>query len=235
MVLQTLETAPHILVVDDDARIRDLVSRYLHDHNFVVMGAKDGAQARILLQRFAFDVLVVDVMMPGETGLELTKFVSERYGVPVILLTALGETDDRIAGLESGADDYLPKPFDPKELVLRLQAILRRTARTEQGVKPFALGVWRYDPSREELRSHTGDVLGLTSAEMLLIKTLAMKAGSSVSREALAQALGADPNTRSIDVQVTRLRRKIEEDTKNPRYLQTVRGKGYVLRVEAVS
>jgi two-component system phosphate regulon response regulator OmpR len=221
---------PHVLVVDDDARIRDLVSRFLKEHGFVVVTAQDAKEARGLLKGFAFDVLVVDVMMPGETGLSFTQDLRKSYNVPVLLLTALGEAQDRIAGLESGADDYLAKPFEPRELVLRLQSILRRTS-AKPSAKAFKIGGWFFDPEIEELRNENV-AQKLTSAEANLLRALASRPREVVSREELAQKCGLDAGERTIDVQVTRLRRKIETDTKTPRYLLTVRGKGYMLRAE---
>jgi two-component system phosphate regulon response regulator OmpR len=222
---------PHVLVVDDDARISDLVSRFLHDNGFIVMTAGDAAEARQLLKSFEFDVMVVDVMMPGETGLEFTKSIRGQFPAPVLLLTALGEAEDRITGLESGADDYLSKPFEPRELVLRLQSILRRTAGKRDAAKAFKVGRWTFDPDLEELQDGA-ERQKLTAAEVNLIKALAARPREVISREALAQQCGVDAGERTIDVQVTRLRRKIEEDTKTPRYLLTVRGKGYMLRTE---
>lgn len=228
---QQFSAQPHVLVVDDDQRIRDLVSRYLKEHEFMVITAGDAAEARAMLKSFAFDVLVVDVMMPGESGLELTQFIQEELEVPVLLLTALGEAEDRITGLEAGADDYLPKPFEPKELVLRLNAILRRTGTAPDADRPFKIGRWQFDVEVGEL--HDGDDrVKLTAVETNLIRTLASRPGQAMSREELAKRCGVDSGERTIDVQVTRLRRKIEEDTKTPRYLQTVRGKGYLLRTE---
>ena len=231
MEIQQFSAQPHILVVDDDERIRELVSRYLWDHDFVVMTAEDAAGARQMLDNFEFDALVLDVMMPGETGLELTQSLRTVHDIPVLLLTALGEAEDRITGLEAGADDYLSKPFEPRELVLRLNAILRRTARTPETLQPFMIGRWRFNPERGEL-SDDGEVLSLTAVEQNLIRALAGRPGEAVSREELAEMCGIEAGERTIDVQVTRLRRKIEEDTKQPRYLQTVRGKGYLLRIE---
>ena len=228
---QSLANQPHILVVDDDVRIRDLVSRYLTDHGFVVITAQDAKEARAMLERFEFDAMVVDVMMPGETGLELTQAIQNQYNIPVLLLTALGESDDRIAGLEAGADDYLPKPFEPRELVLRLNAILRRTVKTQDLTQPFKIGRWRFDPALKVLEDGAEQV-NLTEVENNLIRALASQPGEPVSREELAKRCGLEAGERTIDVQVTRLRRKIEEDTKAPRYLQTVRGKGYLLRIE---
>ncbi len=226
-----LAARPHVLVVDDDARISDLVSRYLHDHGFVVMTAESAAEARTLLKSFEFDVMVVDVMMPGETGLEFTKDIRRKLSVPVLLLTALGEASDRIAGLETGADDYLSKPFEPRELVLRLQSILRRAgAKRDAGTK-FKIGRWVFDPEHAELQDGN-DVQKLTAAEVNLIRALAVRPREVISREELAQKCGLESGERTIDVQVTRLRRKIEADTKVPRFLLTVRGKGYMLRTE---
>ena len=226
---------PHVLVVDDDTRIRDLLSRYLSEHGFVVLSAADAAQAQALLGDFEVDIMVVDVMMPGQTGLEFTQELREYKQTPVVLLTALGEVEDRVKGLEVGADDYLPKPFEPRELVLRLNAILKRTAKKIENVKPFKIGRWVFDPEMENLSDdETAEVLKLTSAEAVLLKALSQGHGDVMSREDLAKMCGVDAGERTIDVQVTRLRRKIEEDTKNPRYLQTVRGKGYILRVEVL-
>ena len=224
---------PHIMVVDDDARIRSLVSRYLNEHGFVVVEAEDAASARALLERFEVDAMVVDVMMPGETGLALTESLRGSHeDIPVILLTALGGAEDRISGLECGADDYLPKPFEPRELVLRLRAVLRRSfVAEEEDALDVRLGRWRFDAARGTFSS--GDeVLHLTEAEAALFRALAAKPGDILSRDALAEACGIEGGGRTIDVQVTRLRRKIEDDTRAPRYLQTVRGKGYVLRVD---
>ncbi len=223
---------PHVLVVDDDARISELVTRFLREHGFVAMIAGSAAEARKMLENFAFDAMVVDVMMPGETGVELTRDLRRTHTIPVLLLTALGEAQDRIAGLEAGADDYLPKPFEPRELVLRLNAILRRTAGVRESLRPFRIGAWRFDPEFDELKSDTATV-ALTAAEGALIRALASKPGQVISREDLARKCGLDEaGERTIDVQVTRLRRKIEEDSKIPRYLQTVRGKGYMLKIE---
>lgn len=229
---------PHIMVVDDDQRIRDLVMRYLADQDFVVLGAEDASQARALLESFEVDALVVDVMMPGESGFEFTKALRGGKGrgadVPVLLLTALGETSDRIEGLEAGADDYLAKPFEPRELVLRLNAILKRTSKAVKASRELGIGPWVFDPDDEVLRSEGGEEQRLTAAEVMLIKALASGGGEVMSRDMLAELCDVSAGERTIDVQVTRLRRKLEEDTKNPRYLQTIRGKGYLLRYEEV-
>lgn len=224
---------PHILVVDDDSRICTLVSRYLHENGFVVLTASSAENARDVMKSFAFDALVVDVMMPGQSGLEFTcDLRSEKNNMPVLILTALGETQDRIDGLETGADDYLPKPFEPRELVLRLNAILRRSVRASSpDTGKYRIGEWKYDPAHDELVN--GDkIIRLTSVEGNLLRALSENPGEAVSREGLAKRCGFESNERTIDVQVTRLRRKIENDPKTPRLLQTVRGKGYLLRAE---
>ncbi len=227
-----LNDLPHVLIVDDDDRIRQLVTRYLQDNGFVVSAATDAFHAREVLQRLSFDALVVDIMMPGDSGLDFTKDLRKTSDIPVLLLTALGETEDRITGLECGADDYLPKPFEPRELVLRLQAILRRRPDTMQDVvESFRVGRWIYDPDLNLLRNDQ-ETQNLTTVEANLLRALARHAGEAVSREELAELCGMEAGERTIDVQVTRLRRKLEEDTKAPRYLQTVRGKGYLLRIE---
>ncbi len=229
---------PHIMVVDDDQRIRDLVMRYLTDQDFVVLGAEDASKARAMLESFEVDVLVVDVMMPGESGFEFTKSLREAKGraadIPVLLLTALGETSDKIEGFEAGADDYLAKPFEPRELVLRLNAILKRTSKAVKAARILRIGPWVFDSEGEVLRSDGGEEQKLTSAEVTLIKALASGGGEVMSRDALAELCGLKAGERTIDVQVTRLRPKLEEDTKSPRYLQTIRGKGYLLRYEEV-
>lgn len=222
---------PHVMVVDDDRRIRDLLSRYLDDNGFVVVSASDAGEALRLLESFSVDVLVVDVMMPGKSGFEFTSELRMRSNLPVLLLTALGEAQDRIQGLEAGADDYLPKPFEPRELVLRLNAILKRTARKAPEGGKIRVGAWIFDPVTEEL-SRGDERRKLTSVEATLLKVLGAANGEVLSREDVARRCGIDSGERTIDVQVTRLRRKIEEDTRNPRFLQTIRGRGYVLRAE---
>jgi two-component system phosphate regulon response regulator OmpR len=223
---------PHVLVVDDDERLRSLLRRYLTDNGFIVSVAADAAEARAHLESLVFDLLVVDVMMPGEDGLAFTRALrGTGNGVPVLMLTARGEAEDRISGLEHGADDYLTKPFEPRELVLRLNSILRRA---RQPAPPAAdgrdipLGTLVFSADRRELRR--GDErVPLTEGETDLLAALARHA-DPVEREALASEVGLDGNLRSVDVQVTRLRRKIEDDPRQPRFLLTVRGKGYVLR-----
>lgn len=226
----------HLLVVDDDERIRTLLRKFLIRHGYMVTLARDAAQARRLLAGLEFDLIVLDVMMPGEDGLSLTRDLRGRLGTPILLLTARGDTDDRIAGLESGADDYLAKPFEPRELLLRIGAILRRMPAAEPvGPKYLTLGPLRYDVERGELWRGE-EAVRLTSTETVLLRRLALCPGEAVSRIELGDDLGrapteerADPTDRAIDVQITRLRKKIEPDPKEPRYLQTVRGAGYML------
>ena len=220
----------HILVIDDDTRLRSLLQRFLRENDFYVSTAKDAPSAREMLKNYKFDLLVADIMMPGETGLQFLGKLRGENNVPVILLTAMGETVDRIAGLETGADDYLPKPFEPKELVLRIRNILKRAPqKAEEGVDVLDLGLCCYDMSKKELATKQGLIIHITPVEQLLLNILGQKSGQVFSRERLAEILGAGQSPRSIDVQITRLRKKIEKDSKNPRYLQTVRGKGYML------
>jgi len=235
----SLSLAPHILVVDDDTRLRSLLGRYLSDQGFIVATAKSAADARAKLKSLAFDLMVLDVMMPGENGFDLTRALREAdtslRPLPILLLTAKGETDDRIEGLEAGADDYLMKPFEPRELLLRINAILRRAPKPKAAAKTeLHLGAWTYDPERNELKS-ADEVVVLTGMEAALMRALADAQGQVLSRETLVErsAAGQEINDRTIDVQVTRLRRKIEADAKNPRYLITVRGEGYTLRPDA--
>jgi two-component system phosphate regulon response regulator OmpR len=227
-----MEDKPHVLVVDDDTRLRELLRKYLSDNGYLVVTASDAADARAKLAALAVDVMVVDVMMPGdEDGFALTRSLRREGGPPILLLTAMGEVDDRIHGLESGADDYLTKPFEPRELLLRLGSILRRRPAEPVAGAPrlLGLGAFAWDGERSELRE--GDeVVHLTTGESQLLAVLAEAAGQAVSRDELAARTGNGANPRAVDVQVTRLRRKIEDDTRNPRYLQTVRGQGYLLR-----
>jgi two-component system, OmpR family, phosphate regulon response regulator OmpR len=225
---------PHLLVVDDDERLRELLQRYLSSNGFRVSVAPDAAGARGLMKSMAFDLLILDVMMPGETGLELAHSIRANSQVPILMLTARGETEDRIAGLEHGADDYLPKPFEPRELLLRVSALLRRAAPPARTAHAeVRLGDCVFDPQRAQLR-RKGKPVKLTSSEAALLQLFAANAGRSFSRTDLCARLGVTLE-RSIDVQVTRLRRKIEEDPKLPLYLQTVRGIGYVLVPDNVS
>jgi two-component system phosphate regulon response regulator OmpR len=233
---------PHILVVDDDPRLRDLLRRYLADHGCRVACAADAQEARQNLANVAFDLIVLDVMMPGEDGLQFTAWLRRTSKVPILLLTAMDEPEHRIAGLDLGADDYLGKPFEPRELVARIRTILRRAppppAEPERTEVKF--GNFRFDLKRGEL-SDAGGPVRLTPAESGLLDALARNPGTAMSREELSRGEDADQPAgddgepgalRAVDVTVTRLRRKIEADPKFPRYLQTVRGKGYVLRLD---
>lgn len=224
---------PHILVVDDDDRLRSLLRRYLAEQGFLVTTAVSAADARAKLKSLSYDLMVLDIMMPGESGLELTQNLrreakSPDRQLPILLLTARGESGDRIEGFEKGADDYMPKPFEPRELLLRINAILRRAPKPPVTMPELKLGRWFYNPQRDELRA--GDeIVRLTDMEASLMRVLAAEPGAALSREALAERSKGTVSDRTIDVQVTRLRRKIEEDAKNPRYLVTVRGEGYRL------
>ncbi len=221
------ETAPHILVVDDDQRLRDLLGRFLSENGFIVMTASDAADARRKLLSITVDLIILDLMMPGESGLDFAADL-QPSGVPILMLTAMGEPEDRIAGLEKGADDYLVKPFEPRELVLRVNNILRRAPQPETGPREVRMGDKVFDLERSELLAD-GVPVRLTDAEAALLSALASRPGVGVSREALINMTGAAANDRAVDVQVMRLRRKIESDPRDPRYLRTVRGKGYVL------
>lgn len=220
--------APHILVVDDDTRLRGLLQKFLMEHGYRVTLAASATEARARLAGLAFDLTVLDVMMPGESGLTLTHYLREQSAMPVLLLSARSETAARIAGLEAGADDYLGKPFEPKELLLRIQALLRRAAAMPESLmRTIRLGEWEADLDRGDLRN--GDLLiRLAPGELSLLRLLAAKPGVPVSRTELSEQTGA-AQERTVDVQITRLRRKFEQDPRAPRYLQTVRGQGYVL------
>ncbi len=225
---------PHVLVVDDDARLRALLQKFLARSGFLVTPARDAGHARRLLEGLEFDLIVLDVMMPGETGLQLTESLRETMTTPILLLTARGDADDRILGLEAGADDYLGKPFEPRELLLRITAILRRVPTPQARAEPprtLHLGEVRYDVNRGELWRGR-EPIRLTATEAMLMRLLAARAHEPVSRQDLVEDLGggiAEAQERAIDVQITRLRRKIEDDPRAPRYLQTVRGSGYML------
>ena len=230
------ELQPHLLVVDDDERIRGLLQKFLMRNGYLVTVARDGAQARRLLGGLEFDMIVLDVMMPGEDGITLTRDLRARLAVPILLLTARGETANRIEGFEAGADDYLVKPFEPKELLLRINAILRRVpvAKPAEAVpKVLHMGAVRYDMDRGELW-RGADLVRLTATEAALMRIFAAQPGIAVARERLVGDLGRGAEEgaqeRAVDVQITRLRRKIEDDPRQPRYLQTVRGEGYMLQ-----
>lgn len=223
------EELPHVLVVDDDNRLRDLLGQYLGENGFLVVTASNAADARAKMKTLAFDILVLDLMMPGESGLDFAEDLRRSSQVPILMLTAMGEPENRIEGFERGADDYLVKPFEPKELLLRLHSILRRLPSPGEPPANVTMGDVVFSPSRGEL-SRGGKPIRLTDVEAALLGALAKRSGEVLDREELISLTGAGGGGRAIDVQVTRLRRKIEQDPKLPRYLQTVRGKGYVLR-----
>ena len=231
----------HLLIVDDDQRIRALLAQFLLRNGFLVSTARDAAHARRLLAGLEFDLIVLDVMMPGEDGISLARAIRDMMKTPIMLLTAKGETEDRIKGLEAGADDYLAKPFEPRELLLRINAILRRmpqVAETAMTPKVLHLGHIRYDIERGEMWQGDQPVR-LTATEAQLMRIFATTPGHPISRQKLVEDLGrggaaqgGQAQERAVDVQITRLRRKIETDPKQPRYLQTVRGAGYMLATD---
>lgn len=228
-----MDDLQHILVVDDDTRLRELLRRYLSENGFRVTTAGNAAEARAAMGSMTFDLLVLDRMMPGESGLDLIRALRGGHNsVPVLMLTAMGETTHRIGGLEAGADDYLAKPFEPRELLLRIRTILRRAMpvpAAEIAPAEVRLGAHRFDRNRAILLNN-GAVVRLTTAEARLLTVLSEDPGAVLSRENLAARCAVAGGDRAIDVQVARLRHKIEPDPKTPRYLQTVRGRGYVLR-----
>lgn len=223
---------PHILVVDDDTRLRRLLNTFLSQKGFRVSTASNAAEARQHLSALDFDLIVLDVMMPGETGLDFAAGLRRTDDVPILMLTAMGETKDRIAGLETGVDDYLGKPFEPLELLLRIQSILRRNRLAAPAVdepqRIVSFGPFQFDRELGEF-THKDKRVSLTDAETALLRALTARLGEVLSRETLCKSIGAAVNERAIDVQVTRLRRKIEPDPSFPRYLRTVRGQGYRL------
>jgi two-component system phosphate regulon response regulator OmpR len=220
----------HILIVDDDDRIRALLKKFLSEREFMVTTAADSKEARRKLAWFIFDLIILDVMMPGESGLALLKSL-QGAETPVLMLSAMGEPDDRIKGLEVGAEDYLAKPFEPKELVLRIKTILRRNGMQKTKAQTVSFGDYRFDLAVSRLRRGQEHIY-LTSNETAMLKLLAENVGRAVTREELAKLMPGVANERAVDVQVTRLRKKIEESEGKPVYLQTVRGAGYVLYAE---
>jgi len=226
---------PHLLIVDDDERIRSLLQKFLVQSDYLVSTAEDAEQARTLLSAIEFDLIILDVMMPGQDGISFTaELRTLQNNTPILLLTARGATEDRIKGLEAGADDYLPKPFEPKELLLRINAILRRMPDLKEDQmmpKTLSLGHLKYDVARNELWEGENQIR-LTTTESQLMKIFTSALGEPISRVDLVTSLGRDVSSaqdRAIDVQITRLRRKIEVNPGQPRYLQTVRGAGYML------
>lgn len=231
MTLLLSDDAAHLLVVDDDTRIRELLSRYLAEQGFRITVAADAADARRKLEGLRFDLIILDVMMPGESGLSLTQSLYKDKTTPVILLTAKAEAESRIAGLEAGADDYLSKPFDPRELVLRINNILRRNASPDAPkIEQVMFGPYTFSILRKELRK-AAEPIRLTDREQEIMLLFALRAGDTIPRHELIGS-DAEVGERTIDVQINRLRRKIEDDPANPIYLQTVRGIGYRLSID---
>jgi two-component system, OmpR family, phosphate regulon response regulator OmpR len=227
--------APHVLIVDDDRRLRDLLARFLGENGFRITTAASAAEARALSQNFLFDALVLDIMMPGESGLDYARTIRQNSEVPILMLTARADPDDRVAGLEMGADDYLPKPFEPRELILRLTNILRRYSRPSDApeqahAEQICFGPFSFRFDRGELR-RDDELVRLTEREREILTILGTRAGENVPREELTGG-GPAANERTVDVQINRLRRKIEVDPANPIFLQTVRGIGYRLVVD---
>jgi two-component system phosphate regulon response regulator OmpR len=225
-----MDEAPHILVVDDDRRIRQLLQSYLSEHGFRVTVAASASEARSRMGGLVFDLLVLDIMMPGENGLRFTESLrGSGSTVPILMLSALAETQDRIGGLTAGSDDYLPKPFEPQELLLRVRNLLRRAMPTNNGPEEVRFGEFTFQLARGELRKQ-GTLVRITTRERDILRVLARHGGQSVARSDLAHP-GVEDGARAVDVQINRLRQKIEDDPSNPLYLQTVRGAGYVLHL----
>ncbi|MBN66466.1 MAG: DNA-binding response regulator [Rickettsiales bacterium] len=224
------EPLAHILVVDDDTRLRELLQRFLSDKGYLITAAKDAATAERHLGVFEYDLMVLDIMMPGQTGLE---FAQSKQGSlpPILFLTAMGESEQRIEGLRAGADDYLVKPFEPEELVLRIENILRRTKPEAKKQKEVQFGPYRFDKEHASLWKGEEHIY-LTSSEASCMQILTTHAGEPVSREQLAEETGSQSNARSVDVQINRLRKKIEQEPGRPVYLQTVRNAGYILQTD---
>ncbi len=225
------DTALHILLVDDDRRIRELVASYLAGHGFRVTAAASADEARQRMRGLSFDLVVLDIMMKGQTGIEFAQVVRrEANAVPILMLSALAQTEDRIKGLAAGGDDYLSKPFEPMELLLRIQSILRRHRPAAPAGDEIRFGRCKFNPARGELR-RDGEIVKLTSRERDLLRMFAERPGKAVARSELMRP-GVEENARTIDVQINRLRRKIETDPGTPVYLQTIRGEGYTLYVD---
>jgi len=222
----------HLLVVDDDERLLALLQRFLNRSGHMVSVAADAEAAKQKLAGLDFDLVVLDVMLPGQSGIELTAELRKTRDLPILLLTAKGEGRDRIAGLEAGADDYLVKPFEPRELLLRIATILRRTRpqATVEAPQVLRFGPFSFDLASLELTRGEGDIVHLTSGELALLRTLAERAGAPISRAELGEQANIKGNDRAVDVQMLRLRRKLEDDPRQPRHLLTVRGEGYALR-----
>lgn len=235
-----MENIPHILVVDDDREIRDLLAKFLERQRLRVTTARDGKEARRAFANGHFQLVVLDLMLPGEAGLELARWMRAESRVPIIMLTAMAEETDRIIGLELGADDYVTKPFNPRELLARIRAVLRRTSeRSEKLVEPAAkavrFGGWTLEPSRRRLLNPDGVEVALTGGEYDLLVALVERANRVLTRDMLLDLLRgrqAGPFDRAIDVAISRLRRKLEDDGRHAQLIKTVRGGGYVLAAD---
>ena len=224
------DNAAHILIVDDDQRIRDLLARYLFERGFRISTACDAASARASMRGLSFDVIILDVMMPGESGIELARDLKAVSNVPICMLTARAEPENCVEGLEAGVDDFISKPFEPRELLLRLQNILKRGNGPSGPRDEIEMGDYTFHVSRGELKLRE-ETIKLTERERDLLRMFAQRPGLPIARHELAsdELTGSE---RAIDVQINRLRRKIEIDPANPVYLQTVRGKGYILHTD---
>ena len=217
----------HILIVDDDDKIRDLLKQYLKNNNFFVSTAINASDAEEKLKIVKFDLAIIDIMMPGKDGLQLTKEIREKIDLPIILLTAKGEAEDRVRGLELGAEDYLPKPFEPKELLLRIKNVIKRIKKDNHIITAIKIGKANVNIKKMEIYKDK-KIIKINASEKILLENMISSAGKIFSREEISKITNLTQE-RSIDVLVTRLRQKIEPDPKNPKYLQTVRGTGYVL------
>jgi two-component system OmpR family response regulator len=235
-----METTPHIMVVDDDREIRDLLARFLEKHRMRVTVARDAREARRIWTAGHYHIVVLDLMLPGESGLDLARWMRTQSDIPIVMLTAMGEETDRIIGLELGADDYVPKPFNPRELLARIRAVLRRTTeRAEKKLEPSAKAVrfsgWMLEPARRRLLNPDGAEVALTGGEYDLLVALVDRANRVLTRDMLLDLLRgrqAGPFDRAIDVAISRLRRKLEDDGRHAQLIKTVRGGGYVLAAE---
>jgi two-component system, OmpR family, response regulator len=232
-----MDATPHILVVDDDREIRDLLARFLERHRMRVTAVRDGREARRAWTNGHYHLVVLDLMLPGETGLDLARWMRGQSDVPIVMLTAMGEETDRIIGLELGADDYMPKPFNPRELLARIRAVLRRAGdaadhRTDATARTLAFNGWTLEPARRRLLNPDGAEIALTGGEYDLLLALVERANRVLTRDMLLDLLRgrqAGPFDRAIDVAISRLRRKLEDDGRNAQLIKTVRGGGYVL------
>ena len=224
-----MKNKTHILIVDDDNRIRDLLKEYLGENNYMVSTSEDAKNAKIKLTHFKFDLIVLDVMMPGQDGYDLTKEIKKNVNIPIILLTAKSEVENRIKGLELGADDYLTKPFEPKELLLRIKNIISKNTKINLENKYF-IGNAEIDLDKMNINFNK-KIKKINSSEQRVLIEMLSNPGKTFTRSEIGKISGINQE-RSIDVMITRLRQKIESNPKSPKYLQTIRGSGYVLWIE---